>query len=246
LFREMMVQTDSQILNELDRHYFGPESDEQDVITQLPAVCGDCATFVDIGASLGQYTYFAAQAMQGGRVLALEADPFRYAALAKRVSDWSAETDTEIEVVHAAAADSIGECEFYVTDSTISGGMVHHPTSGNAPSWRKVVVPAITIDDVWMHRGLIKNSTRPEVVKIDVEGTELRVLQGAQELLGAGNARFLVEVHSWGDVERNHKPEDVFRFMKRFGYRATHLGRLHLFERRRPLFSRLAAKMLGR
>jgi len=240
------MPSQNEILDELDRHYFGEESDEQDVIDQLPRLCDGCESFLDIGASLGQYTYFAAQAMGRGRVVALEADPLRYSTLDERSEEWASKLGAEISVIHGAAADAAGECEFYVTDCSVSGGMVQHPTADNDPSWRKVVVPSITIDDLWSGKIEGEESIRPDLIKIDVEGTELRVLKGAEKVLRNGNTKFLVEIHSWGDEERGYTPADVFSYMKGFGYRAKPLGRLFLFEKRPSLLKRAARWLFSR
>jgi len=231
------------ILAELDRHYFGPELDEREVVEKLPTFLDGCTSFLDIGASLGQYSYFGARAMRRGVVVALEADPLRYEALASRVGEWSRETGARISAIHAAATDVMGTCEFYVTDSSVSGGLGQHRLVGQDATWRRIEIPGTTVDDMWDGQGIFEGCIRPDAVKIDVEGAELRVLKGAEHLLDVGKTRFLVEVHSWGDEERGYKPNDVFEFMKRFGYRASLFGRLYLFEKRRSFWKGLSKKM---
>lgn len=49
------------ILNEA---YFGEDCDERDLFGQIEPMLRDAKTFVDIGASLGQYTRFASQVMK--------------------------------------------------------------------------------------------------------------------------------------------------------------------------------------
>ncbi len=57
-------------------------------------------------------------------------------------------------------------------------------------------------------------------VKIDVEGAELRVLQGSSEHIEAGNTRFFTEISWWGDRERGTSALDVLWFCLKSGLRA--------------------------
>ena len=72
----------------------------------------------------------------------------------------------------------------------------------------------------------------PDVVKIDVEGAEYRVLLGARGILSRGKARFLVEVHPWGDEAVHKTPADVFELFGSFGYDAQRTHRHWHFEKR--------------
>jgi FkbM family methyltransferase len=171
-------------------------------------------TFVDVGASLGQYTLLASRCIKGGTIYAIEADPVRFEELERNCVRWAGESGNEIVPLHAAAADREGPVTFYVTDSPVSGGLSRREQAGAGPSWREVTVQAATLDGLMAGRS-------PDFVKMDVEGGELCALRGARSILEAGRTLFLVEIHSWGGGGGQQGPKEVRQFMASFGYRAV-------------------------
>lgn len=199
--------------------YFSGEPDEREVLDRLTPFWRRARLFVDVGASLGQFTLAASRSMPGGKVIAIEADPGRFDRLKSHCAEWAQSAACAIQAVHAAASDSDGTATFQTTNSSVSGGLFQHDLShlsqGKAGDvrWREVSVPARRLD------ALVGNAV-PDLVKIDVEGAELRVLRGASGLLAGGRTRFLVELHPWPDPGGQSGPEDVLRFMRSHGYRA--------------------------
>jgi hypothetical protein len=74
-------------------------------------------------------------------------------------------------------------------------------------------VPLVCVDDFF-------EPSSQTFVKIDVEGAELRVLQGAARHIEAGNTRFFTEISWWGDRQRRTSALDVLRFCVKSGLRA--------------------------
>ena len=56
------------------------------------------------------------------------------------------------------------------------------------------------------------DATARTFVKIDVEGAELRVLNGARKHIAAGRTTFFTEISWWGDRGRGTNALDVLRF----------------------------------
>lgn len=212
---------EEELVEAMERQYFGDEMHEQEEIALLPSLLDGVQVFVDVGASLGQYAYFAGQSLKEATIICVEADPVRHKRLKELARTWQEEGTNTYKVVHAAAADVSGEKPFYVTGECISGGLFKHyvPDDNVARSlkWEKIKVPVVTLDELCA-------DTSPDMVKIDVEGAEYRVLQGARDLLTTGRARFLIEVHPWGDESVNRGPADVFALFASYGYdcRRTH------------------------
>ena len=222
----------SEILAILNRAYFSEEQHEKETLDRLPQLLEGARLFVDVGASLGQYTRAASRILRGGRILAVEADPLRHEELARNCATWGAETGTRIDAVFAAAADADGDMVFYLIYSNVSGGLFPHPIAHQKVAWDEIRVPARCLDSLC--EGL-----EPDIVKIDVEGGELRVLQGARRLLAAGKTRFLVELHGWVDPQGRTIPREVLALMRHHGYlRAPFHGQ--------TLFVPTRAEWLGR
>lgn len=188
----------------LYRTYFGPGQIEKDEIDSLPALLKGVDVFVDVGASFGMYTFYANATLENAEIIALEADGDRYAELERNAQSWQSESSNSIQALLAAAGNDESPIVFYRTGTHISGALFE--VSERADAFYAEEVQQVKLDS-FLREG------QHYLVKIDVEGAELRVLEGAQELLRSRRARFLVGIHSWGDKERGKTPLSVLRFM---------------------------------
>jgi len=93
-----------------------------------------------------------------------------------------------VDVVIAAVSDQVGRAEF--SDDTVSVMASLLEVRSNQQSRFKIWVDTTTIDHELLTR------PPPDVLKIDVEGAELRVLKGAERLLRQKRPILLVELHS--------------------------------------------------
>jgi FkbM family methyltransferase len=157
----------------------------------LVATVREGTVVYDVGAHIGIITFGAARLVgETGRVVAFEADPanvisLREGRLLNRFQD-------RIDIVEAAVwSHATSGIEFRRGASRRShGGVVsggHKPVLADGPV---ITVPATTLDDFAASSGL-----RPDVVKIDVEGGEYEVLQGAETLCARERPRLVIEVH---------------------------------------------------
>jgi len=112
-----------------------------------------------------------------------------------------------VVVKHAVAADREQVFRF---DHELNGRVVPR---ARIP-WGTVEVPGVTID------GLASQYGTPNVVIVDVEGFEARVLAGATETIASGQCDFLVEVHTGAGLEEaGASTDDVLSFFPGSGYR---------------------------
>jgi FkbM family methyltransferase len=188
----------------LYKTYFGETQIEKDEIKRLPDLLSDCDVFIDVGASLGMYTYFANKLMQNCVIYSIEADPDRFAELEKNCAEWQEQARNRLVPVFAAAGDTDGSVSFYKTGSHISGSVFAIPE--RADRFEQVQVPQIMLDD-FFEKG------KKFFIKIDVEGAEYRVLSGAKHLLESGQADLAVGIHSWGDRDHGKTPMSVLGYM---------------------------------
>ena len=186
----------------LYRTYFGEGVKEAEELALLPGLLAGCELFLDVGASLGQYTFFANRILRGKRIVAIEADPDRYAELAKNCAKWEKEGTNRITVIHSAVGDARDPVRFWVTRTQISGGLF--PVAERSDLYRPIEVPQVTVDDFY-EPGV------PTFIKIDVEGGESRVMRGARRHVEGGHTRFLTEITWWGDRERGFSTASFLR-----------------------------------
>ena len=157
-------------------------------------------TAVDVGANVGHMTsVMAARVGPAGKVVALEPHPAVFAELAANVQSWRDAAPVEAHAV--AASGAAGRLRLATGDDFARNRGTATIGAGAAG----IEVDVVTLD------GLLGDA-RVGVLKIDVEGHELDVLQGARELLGAARARDVL-VEEWGSY-----PTPVTRCLTDHGY----------------------------
>lgn len=144
----------------------------------------------DIGANCGVFG-IAASVLAGpsGSVLAVEPDPFLVDLLDRSRQALGAH-EASFEVVRAAVAERAGKSSFHVSARGRAASWLDgsHPSTQTGGSRGSAHVDIVTLDD------LLRGRRHPTVVKIDVEGSEARALQGAERLLGEIRPTLLIEV----------------------------------------------------
>ena len=152
---------------------------ERPVFDRFGQVVGSGATIFDVGASFGLFAISAARA--GAHVIAFEPDRETAGAL-KTHLEWNSVAD-RVEVVEVAVADRVGDAMLSRHQTAFMASLVE-------PSATQARVPTTTLDAFCCERGI-----EPDVVKIDVEGAEARVLAGSRGVIERRHAVFFIEVH---------------------------------------------------
>ena len=148
----------------------------------------------DIGANIGVFTFLSTAAVgAGGRVLAVEADPFISQLLIRSAVQLPSE-DAKPEIVTAAVADTITLADFGVTNRSRASNHLLSSTGCSQTGGVRFSfkVPCITLD--W----LLANSFPPDFVKMDIEGVEQIALAAAPHLLNDVRPIFHLEV--WDEI----------------------------------------------
>ncbi|MBE7441300.1 MAG: hypothetical protein HS119_02475 [Flavobacteriales bacterium] len=100
--------------------YFSENCHEKEIIDDLPNLLKGCEVFFDIGASGGQYTFFANKILQNKNIVAVEADPIRFNILNKSCKEWESINNNNIQALHRAFYEKDDEfIDFYVTESNV-------------------------------------------------------------------------------------------------------------------------------
>lgn len=135
----------------------------------------------DVGAQAGFYTLLASHLVgPKGRVLAIEPVPSNLIHLRRHLLLNRIEN---VEVAEGAAGDSCGTVRM---DPGTDAAEAHFSDQGS------LEVPLFTLDD--LRRRL--DFPYPTAVKIDVEGAEHAVLQGARDILAKSHPMIFLSTHS--------------------------------------------------
>jgi FkbM family methyltransferase len=152
---------------------------------------GPGARVLDLGAHQGVVALILASLVgDTGEVVAVEAGAYN-ARIAERNRDLNGASN--LTILHAAAGDGATPTLSFFED--LNGRILDRP---RVQGRGVVEVPAVSVD------GLAARYGRPDVVVIDVEGFEHRVLAGAVGTLAAARSSFMVEVHAGCGLERLH------------------------------------------
>lgn len=190
---------------------------EAHVLTWITELLRPGDTFFDVGAHCGWMSLVACHRVgNAGKVIAFEPSP----PLAKILQyNKAANRFRQMEVVARAVADSEDQLlPFYLVNQGHSflNSLVDHAAHFPAGSeTRKTTIPVrtITLDEFCRRQNL-----EPDLIKIDVEGAEPLVLQGARSLLKECRCKFIVAIHpSW--LPHGQSEADIFRLFSAQGYR---------------------------
>ena len=130
---------------------------------------------VDVGANHGYWTRTALNYFPDAYYTLIE--PQEY--LRENVEDLLAREDGKIRWIGAGASDKLGTLPFTISDRDVASTFITSEAA-KAHSIRQIEVPVVTLNEI------VRTSSAPfpEMVKIDAEGFDLKVIAGASELLG--------------------------------------------------------------
>jgi FkbM family methyltransferase len=174
----------------------------------------EAMTVIDIGAHLGFYTLLMSSRVgTQGHVLAFEPSPREFPHLKTHI--WiNARSNVRLE--NAALADRSGSMELFLTGVPgTTGNSLRRP---EVNCFQSVAVPVITLDEYLSE----KDIQDVDLIKLDAEGAELKILAGAVGLLSRSRRPLILceindpvlALYGW-----EHRGEDVIEFLETKGFR---------------------------
>jgi FkbM family methyltransferase len=162
----------------------------------------------DIGANVGFFTLLGANAVgPSGHVYAFEPIPQNAAVLRHNLALNGFEN---FSIVDRAVSENTGEGEMDVESNLVTAALSSGLGRGG------IEVEVISIDDAIKDLGL----RPPDVVKIDVEGDEIRVIRGMRQTLERFQPIVVCEIHHRDDTV--HKAE-LLTLLRGHGYEVADL-----------------------
>ena len=188
---------------------------EANVTTELRKILAPGMVCVDIGANIGFFTMLcAARVGETGKVIAFEPNP-ENVELIHRSLDANGFRHVTVHQVAVADREDDFHLDWHVntTHSNTAVQTAPSPTAMRTASGEAVKVRSVVIDRV------LANESRVDVVKVDVDGWEARVLRGMATLVERHRPVLFTEfcpdlLSSLSQV----RPEAYLEELQRFGY----------------------------
>ena len=165
----------------------------------------------DVGACVGTYACFASTALPEGHVVAFEPEPLNRRRLTSNLQRNAPASHWTVSDNALAASSRPATLQSAFVEA--GGGHHYLADDGTTP------VDARPGDSL-VERGVVPS---PDVVKIDVQGAELLVLNGIETLLADVTTVYL-EVHREKTARYDATPEEVESFLQARGFDLESLG----------------------
>ena len=171
----------------------------------------------DVGANLGVYSLLAARAVgDTGQVHSFEPDRDNFALLQRNIQ---ANGYTNVVTHQAAVADQTGTLTLYVRPAHHGDHRIYEPAGSQRVP---VSVPATTIDAAFA------DAPRVDVIKLDVQGAEARVLAGMTETIKANPSMAVIsEFYPKALRQADADPVGFLRALREAGFRIQQIDDDH-------------------
>jgi FkbM family methyltransferase len=185
------------------REYYEPE------LTFLSRFLKEGETFVDAGANCGVYTISAGNIVgPGGKVLAFEPGKEIFAMLKKSVkrNDFQ-----NVQLFEMGLSDHNGTAELYAHPHGASSFSLGRPQQATGESF---TIQLKKLDDILDAEEVEK----VDCIKMDVEGAEELILQGASRLFESCKPRVIFEINPAAILALGLQKSGAWDFLKNRGY----------------------------
>ena len=159
--------------------------------------------FVDVGANVGSYTILACAA-KGAKGISFEPVPSTFARLMDnlRINNLV----QRVEARNIGLSDREGDLVFTSGEDT-----TNHIVAGDEQASNVVQVKVLPLD-------AILEDVTPSLLKIDVEGFEMRVLEGARLILGKEGLHSVIMELNGSGRRYGFEDKQIINYMKDFGF----------------------------
>jgi len=161
---------------------------EESELNYIANIVRPGATVIDVGANIGIFTISLAYAVgEKGTVWSFEPLMENLKRLHENIK---LNGSKNIDVFPVGLGDFCGELDMYLSNDLAYASTAKLVNKQIAVESRKIEIRRL--DDLW------QEADRPQVdfIKIDVEGTEIKVLHGAKKLITACRPQIIIEAHN--------------------------------------------------
>lgn len=193
------------------RAYESAETDFLKSVIQADSVV------LDIGANCGWYSLALARHCPTARIHAFEPVPHTHDILLRNIQHNAL---GNIETHRLAFSNQEGTLEFlYTPRCSGATSLLKAGQPASLEQLEKITCPGTTLDSFCTRHGLA-----PGIIKCDVEGAELMVIQGGEKMLATHKPVILIELLRKWSRQFGYHPNHAVTLLARHGYRAYTLS----------------------
>ncbi|GDX62471.1 hypothetical protein LBMAG34_0050 [Candidatus Saccharibacteria bacterium] len=175
----------------------------------------DSPVFYDIGANNGYYSLVAL--LLGSSVCAFEPTISSYKISKTNINNLRKFTDRSIEINNLALSDKKeqGYINIYSSSGNNSIAERNIPKNHELKYIKKQKIKIDTLDSYLE----CKSAKRPTFIKIDVEGNELMVLNGAKKTIEKDRPSLIIEYSESTSNDAGYNRKDIYKFLSKLNYK---------------------------
>ncbi|MCX8491315.1 MAG: FkbM family methyltransferase, partial [Cyclobacteriaceae bacterium] len=175
---------------------------------------------VDVGANLGEYTLFMAKRLRKGRIFSFEPlENIRTQLIANiKLNDFK-----QVEVFGYGLSDRKEQMEIHEIDNPHEGLATTY--LGSRKSKATFLIQLDSLDSVFP----TFNTSRIDFLKLDIEGGELKALQGGQSTIGRFRPYVMIEINEETYQAAGYSTAAIAAFFRQLNYlpfKVNKMGRL--------------------
>jgi FkbM family methyltransferase len=205
--------TASAFPDSLTRHMMFEGMYQEDVLVALRSVIHGGDTIFDVGGHHGLMAIICSIAAgETGTVVTFEPNPYARLHLRRHLA---LNDVRNVVVEEIALSDKSGTSPFYVQKGDVTWNSTIIRGFASADSLiESITVRTVTLDDY-----IAESQVVPNVVKIDVEGAEFLILNGAKRLLREHKPVLIMEFNPLSAQAAGHTVHDYVEFLVKQSYR---------------------------
>jgi FkbM family methyltransferase len=196
--------------SQMDTSYFDLKFNRNNIIIEEINKLETGQSFLDIGANIGYYSLLASKKIgNSGRVYSFEPSSREFRRLLKNIE---INNCTNIIPSNIALSDSNNEIYFSIAQghTGLNSFTIEDESVYKTPQ----IIKAMKLDNYFN-----SENRKFQLAKIDVEGAELLVLKGMENILkGLTVQRMIIEITPRFFKSFRYKKEDIYDFLSGYGY----------------------------
>lgn len=174
-------------------------------------------TFIDVGANVGYYTLIATNLIKKGKIYSFEPEKFNYELLNKNIL---LNNSKNVKTFQKAVSNEEGIIRIYIDEKNVGG----HSLAKNNILEDNIIskdvgffdVKTITLDSFF--NNLDGSITDNIIIKMDTQGAEGLVIDGAKNLLLKNNVKILMEFWPKGLRNMGTDPLELLNKLDGYGF----------------------------